>query len=142
MKRTEFLTDVYGVPASKGSYRALTIHGKSRLVPMDRKEKPWRKTVAETIRQEWDKRGLKPIPKDTPVILAVVFYLPRPKTVTRPYLTVKPDVDKLLRCVMDGITDSGVWSDDSQVCEASAVKGYADTTPPSARVSIEWYDLE
>lgn len=37
------------------------------------------------------------------------------KTVTRRFPITKPDIDKLLRAVCDGITDAGVWKDDAQV---------------------------
>ena len=65
------------------------------------------------------------IPKPVPVSVRVDFYLPRPKTVKRQYPTVPPDVDKLLRSTLDGITESGIIEDDAQIIEAYTRKMYA-----------------
>ncbi len=60
--------------------------------------------------------------------VSVVFYLPRPKTVSekdRKLPIVPPDIDKLARGLLDGIGQSQVvWGDDSQVVELKAVKVY------------------
>lgn len=37
----------------------------------------------------------------------------------------KPDVDKLARAVLDALTESGLWRDDSQVVSLSASKAYS-----------------
>lgn len=42
--------------------------------------------------------------------------------------SVRPDLDKLCRAVLDALTDAGIWHDDSQVCSLSAIKVYADET--------------
>ena len=48
-----------------------------------------------------------------------------------------PDLDKLLRGLLDGIGQSEViWGDDSQVVQIDAVKLYADETEPGATVTI------
>lgn len=39
---------------------------------------------------------------------------------------VKPDLDKLVRGLLDGITQAGVWRDDSRVVEIRACKEYGD----------------
>jgi crossover junction endodeoxyribonuclease RusA len=65
-----------------------------------------------------------------PVVMAVVFYLPRPKallTKSKAPMAIphvkKPDVDKLLRAAGDAL--SGVaWTDDSQVTDLIARKRY------------------
>jgi Holliday junction resolvase RusA-like endonuclease len=50
---------------------------------------------------------------------------------------VPPDLDKLLRGLLDGIGQSEViWGDDSQVVQIDAVKLYADETEPGATVTI------
>ena len=53
-----------------------------------------------------------------PVYLTARFYLPRPKRVkpdaVMPH-TGKPDLDNLLKSVMDDLTDIEVWKDDSRV---------------------------
>jgi Holliday junction resolvase RusA-like endonuclease len=43
---------------------------------------------------------------------------------------VPPDLDKLTRAVLDGLTRAGVWADDGQVVELRATKCYDDDHPP------------
>ena len=59
--------------------------------------------------------------------LTVRFYLPRPKSLPKRVTehTKKPDLDKLLRAVLDACTTGGVWRDDSQVATIHARKVYA-----------------
>ena len=60
-----------------------------------------------------------------PVLLDLTFVLPRPKSLPKrvSYHLKKPDVDKLARCVLDGLTGV-VYRDDSQVVTVSAHKRY------------------
>jgi Holliday junction resolvase RusA-like endonuclease len=51
--------------------------------------------------------------------------------------TVRPDIDKLSRAVLDALTGI-VWRDDGQVVQKHATKRYADAhEPPGAQVWIE-----
>lgn len=43
--------------------------------------------------------------------------------------TSAPDLDKLVRCVGDAITDAGLWKDDAQVVALHAGKRYVETRP-------------
>lgn len=45
------------------------------------------------------------------------------------YPTSAPDLDKLVRCVCDAITDAGLWKDDAQVTTVRAAKRYAPELP-------------
>lgn len=113
------------VPATKGSYRAM--HAKSgdvHLVPMSKKEKPWREFVASHIRAHYKGPQIK---RNTMVKLYEVFYLPRPRTVSyrrRVRPTVPPDIDKLQRALHDALVDSGLLEDDSSICIVTAEKRY------------------
>lgn len=122
-------------PASKGSYRAVNRRSKrhpdktvSVLVPMDKREKPWRKAICEAVAE------LHVIPqmtRDYTVSTLEHYYLLRPKTVKvskRSDPNVKPDIDKLIRATHDGLTDSGLIIDDSIICATAATKQYV-TTP-------------
>ena len=64
------------------------------------------------------------------------FFLPRPKAHHKRDGSVKanspvwhckkPDLDNLIKAVVDAITDTQrVWLDDSQICQISATKSYA-----------------
>lgn len=62
--------------------------------------------------------------RKTGVRITVEFHLARPKSAKkRAYPTVKPDADKLVRGVLDGLT--GVcFEDDAQVVRIEATKVY------------------
>jgi hypothetical protein len=49
----------------------------------------------------------------------------KPKTVTRNEPHIRPDIDKLVRAVLDGLTDV-VYRDDEQVTSLTAVKQYGE----------------
>lgn len=105
---------VWGNPVPQGSMKS---YGPGRTVADNHKVLyPWRDKIAATIRQQV--RGVYPIfPQGTPVILSAAFTLQAPQSVrkTKPnYPVVKPDLDKLLRALCDGITGSGLWADDNQ----------------------------
>ena len=49
----------------------------------------------------------------------------KPKTVTRSYPSVPPDLDKLIRAALDALT-AIAYRDDAQVTEIRAAKCYGD----------------
>jgi Holliday junction resolvase RusA-like endonuclease len=76
-----------------------------------------------------------------PVRLRVSFFLPRPKGMkTAGEYAVphgkKPDVDNLLKAVMDAMTDAGVWKDDALVYATEVSKWYANRKT-GAQIIIE-----
>lgn len=128
----QFTFRVYGIPASKGSYRPITgrshVDGRpvTRLIPMDAKEKPWRQRIVNTIKQC---TNIPHITNDYSVEIHETFYLPRPQTIPphkRYEPTVKPDLDKLQRALHDALTDSGIITDDSLITSITAEKTYTD----------------
>lgn len=125
----ELTIDVAGEPASQGSHSV--IHG--RIVQVNSaKHKRWRNAVAfaalDLVTDGWELL-------DEPLELSVIFYLPRPKTATREFPAVMPDVDKLLRAVFDSL--SGViYVDDSRIIRATAQKLYADDRGPGAVIRV------
>jgi crossover junction endodeoxyribonuclease RusA len=116
---------VYGVPAPKGSTKAFYIAKLGRAITTadNRRSAPWQEAVVTAAREAL----AGALPLEGPVGVALSFYLPRPKTapkrVTRP--TKKPDLDKLERCVLDGLTRAGVWRDDAQVIAMITEKAFA-----------------
>ena len=70
--------------------------------------------------------------------MTLEFQLRRPRTVRREYPTVPPDLDKLIRAVLDSL--SGIaYIDDSQVVEIIARKSYAEE--PGLDISISPYGV-
>ena len=123
---------VYGLPAPQGSKKII----RGRLIEASgEKLKKWRKAIADAC-QELPKQDIVL----SPVGVEVEFFLPRPASVKqskRPLPIVPPDLDKLLRGLLDGIGQSeAIWKDDAQVVEIKAKKTYADGTDPGARIRI------
>ena len=112
------MTFVEGLPIPQGSMRAFNnriIHQKSKDL------KAWRDRVAEVC-----SKSMECVDKETPVFLRMSFVLPRPKSVKRRYITVRPDLDKLARAVNDALTGIA-FVDDSQVVLLSCSKRYSDS---------------
>jgi len=88
--------------------------------------------AAQTIASKADHRLFEGAVK-----ISVVFYLPRPKSVSprvRPFPTTRPDTSKLIRGLEDPL--SGVlWRDDAQVVGIEASKVYTDG-PAKAEVTV------
>jgi crossover junction endodeoxyribonuclease RusA len=125
----ELTIDVSGEPASQGSHSV--IHG--RIVQVNSaKHKRWRNAVAfaalDLVGTDWELI-------DDPVELSVIFYLPRPKTATREFPAVMPDLDKLIRSVGDSLTGT-IIRDDSRIIAISAQKRYADDRGSGAVIRL------
>lgn len=137
VKRIEL--EVLGTPAPQGSKRHV---GNGVLIESSAKVAPWREAiVSEAIRS-----GIQGEMLDGPLLVSIAFYLPRPnghrgaKGDLRPSARrrphVKPDIDKLIRSTLDGLTQAGVISDDACVVSIGAMKDYADRFPPCAHIVV------
>ena len=110
---------IEGIPAPQGSKTGFVKNGRVVMIEASKKVKPWREAVvAETAKNV-------ACTMTEPVEIALVFYLPKPKTVTRKWPSVKPDLDKLIRSTFDGLTTGGLYTDDALVIAVSASKEYA-----------------
>lgn len=130
---SNFTCFVGGAPIPQGSKKAFVRGGRVSLVEANDKLKPWRKSVTETVGSVL----FQAEPCAHAVEVELLFVMPRPKSVTRQHMTVKPDLDKLTRAVFDGVTDSGLWVDDSQVIGVLARKSYEyPTASPGVHILI------
>lgn len=124
------IIEIGGRPAPQGSKRHV---GGGRMVEMSKTVGPWREAVRAETRAAMNGSG----PLAGPVEVIATFYMPRPRAHYRTgrhagllrddapgYQSVRPDVDKLLRAVLDGLTMGGLWADDAQVARVTAVKQY------------------
>lgn len=154
--------EVTGVPAPKGSGRAMLIAGRARHVPSgssanQRALRAWDKAV-KAAAQELDQRSqLTAFPAETPLRVSIAFRFARPdchfgtgrnadklkpSAPARPM--GKPDVDKLARATLDSLTGI-VFYDDSRIVELTASKEYAETVEgygtmtgwSGARITVE-----
>ncbi len=109
---------IYGRPAPQGSKRHV---GRGIMVESSKALKPWRQMVSATALEKFGTfkgTGLEA------VSMIVVFYFAKPMSAKkRVFPTVKPDLDKCLRAILDGL--SGItYKDDSQVVEVRMTKLY------------------
>lgn len=129
---------IYGIPAPQGSKRHV---GGGRMVEASRKVMPWR----EAIVGEAQRLGYAGLRFDEPLIVRITFYLPRPVShrgarglrPSAPVWPAKvPDLDKLARSTLDGLTQAAVISDDSRVVVLHARKTYDDEQAAGALIHI------
>lgn len=142
---------VAGVPAPQGSQRVLPgrrgAGGFQRplLVESNTKVKPWRTDVREAFLGEDGFPTPVEWSRETPVVVKIVFVLPRTKAMrNRPSadfpMVQKPDVDKLQRAVLDALTSAGVYADDSQVVACYGFKRRAEPGEATgAMIHVEPY---
>ena len=131
----ELFFEVYGIPAPQGSKKSI---GNGRFIEASKKLPAWRKRVREAAEVAVANQGW--VTLTGAAELSVVFFLPRPKSVTRCKRllpTVPPDSDKLLRAVGDSLTDACVWEDDSLVCKVSLYKIYDDQREAGAMITVK-----
>lgn len=123
--------DVLGVPAPQGSKRAFVVGNRAVVTEDSKRSAPWRDSVAAAGVAAMG--GLPAL--DGPLQVTIRFRMPRPRSVKRLYPSVKPDIDKLARAVLDGLTAAGVIVDDSRVISLTAEKVYAEVPGASIRVT-------
>ena len=130
---------IEGQPRPQGSKKAFA-RGKNIVLVEANKELPaWRDHMTKMLQL---KQLEHPTAFTTAIAVELTFWLPRPKSVKRPYATSTYDIDKLTRAVLDSVTKAGVWRDDSDVVDLAVRKTYADTHEPGVLISIYPYDNE
>lgn len=102
---------------------------------------PWRERVALQASADMHSLGYVPVPAKEPVLVTCQFVLPRlasaPKTRPHPPATTKPDLDKLVRAILDALTGP-VLFDDGQVIEIRASKSRAGVdAEPGVWIQVE-----
>jgi len=138
---------VYGTPVPKGSTTAYPImkNGEPVLSNTGRpvvvtqnanpNTKEWQRLVSLSAQEHRPEKLY-----DGPVEVELNFYMFRPKSVSvkkRPMPTVKPDLDKLVRTILDALKGK-LYSEDARVCRITTSKEYDD--PP--RVEIKVSEIE
>ena len=114
---------VPGEPRAQGSKRGIVRNGRAVLVESAKGLGQWRAAIGHAAGQQ------DCFVDQDPVGIQLTFTLPRPKSARARSLTYaaaakKPDLDKLIRAVLDALT--GVWlRDDSQVVLVLASKQVA-----------------
>lgn len=119
---------VYMKPEPQGSSRAFVIPGTNRasITTANSKMKPFRSEVTQMARYELAQLGFaEPMfGKHIPVRVTLQFAFLRPAGAKyRLYPSVKPDIDKLQRAILDALTGVA-FLDDAQVVSSLADKVY------------------
>ena len=128
---------VTGVPKPQGSksFKGLTKNGRAILTESSTGSRDWRRDVMYDSRQQY-----KGSVVTGPVFLTIDFWMPRPKSHYRTgkfagelkpdalvYCPTTPDIDKLVRCTLDGLSakcGGSVIADDSLVVGLLCQKRY------------------
>jgi len=108
---------VTGRPIPQGSLKFINghaIHVRAQDLAL------WRADIARIARTVINE------PAQEGVEIFLTFNVKKPKTVNRSEPYIRPDIDKLARAVLDGLTGVA-YRDDEQVVKLTAVKQYAET---------------
>jgi len=117
---------VYGLPSAQGGMRAVHTPRGARLITAGGTGlKDWRAAVAAEAATAAEQYGCQTMPLD----VDVTFRFPMPKSAPKHdrdhairHRATTPDLDKLLRAVLDSLTSGGLIGDDRQVVRLSAIK--------------------
>jgi crossover junction endodeoxyribonuclease RusA len=138
---------VLGTAAPQGSKRHV---GNGVMIESSKRVKPWRQDVQAAA----EKALLASVPYvslwDGPLGVEIEFWFARPKGHYRTgknahilrdaaplHPSVRPDIDKTTRAVLDALKTAGALQDDAQVTDLHAVKRYCRRgQPPGARITI------
>jgi Holliday junction resolvase RusA-like endonuclease len=155
MKKNIVELFVEGVPVAKGRPRTAIRHTKQGKpyahVYTPRKTAKWEEHVRSRTSLYAFKRGITPVEK-RPVRVDLIFYLPKPKNMTKkdkealPFHYKKPDLDNLVKAVLDAM-EGVFYKNDSQRCISETKKRYEwrgvnIATPPGVFIRVSEIDGE
>jgi crossover junction endodeoxyribonuclease RusA len=137
---------VVGVPVPQGSHRGYVVNGRAVVTNANPKTRPWRQDLIHAAAEAFGERSAI----TGPVSVSATFKMPRPKhhfgtgrnadllrPGAPPYPSGKPDVDKLVRNLLDALTGAAVIRDDAQVVVLDAAKVWASPAePPGVQVFL------
>ncbi len=116
---------VRGVPRPQGSMRAFVRSGKPIITASSKGLRAWRDLVAFVANEAARDEDAEMVEKG-PVHVDILFSLPRPKAepkTRRTWPDRRPDLDKLVRAVLDALTGIS-FHDDGQVVSILAAKDW------------------
>lgn len=127
-----------GEPIPQGSMTGLPIKGTRRIVVQPSNKKAlygWRDTIISASFNAIAAQHYQPA--EGPLQVDLTFYFDRPgyhfgtgrnartlKPGAPTYVAVFPDIDKLIRAVLDAFTKAGVYTDDSRVVKLAVAQLY------------------
>jgi Holliday junction resolvase RusA-like endonuclease len=129
---------VFGTPAPQGSKKYV---GNGIMIEASRFVAPWRQAVKYTCYKEHGKIA----PLTGAIRIYVTFTLKKPTSAPKKRQTwpnKMPDLDKLLRSTLDGLTEAGVWIDDGQVVEIISAKRYPNEGQNALHIPGAFIEIE
>jgi len=134
---------VAGEPVPQGSTKSFYIKKLDRVVTThgNRNTERWRQRIASEAQHTNESRGCNFYSDDRRCgyKVSLEFVFTKPKSTPKKFNmnTKRPDLDKLIRAVLDGITDVLI-PDDAQVVSINASKSYCmGDEAPGLRISVE-----
>lgn len=118
--------EIVGLPAPQGSKRVFINKVTGRPVmkeSSDKKVDAWREAIGYAVRDYLERLPAPPMAGPLAVRLSFRF----PTVASAPYRywhSVRPDIDKITRSTLDGLTFSGLIVDDSVISKLSVMKRY------------------
>lgn len=121
---------VEGAPRPKGSWRHV---GAGRVISAAKGLDAWERAV----RQAAEHAMVVPRVSGDALQVTLTFRMPRPACRKHDvWHTTRPDVDKLIRAVLDAMSGI-VYDDDALICSVIALSRYEDETmPPGVAVTV------
>jgi Holliday junction resolvase RusA-like endonuclease len=149
---SDLSVEVPGLPLPQGSKKIGTykVAGIIRRSIIDNNPRlaQWRMQITNYTRQAMADATVA-FPIEGPISVDITFFMPRPQShygtgknerILKPSApdlpTHAPDLDKLVRSILDGCTDAGTWHDDAQVVNIWAIKMYAEDRGPGVHFSV------
>lgn len=122
---------VPGAPATKGSTVSFA-DKRGRIVT--KTDSPGLKLWTRDVRWMAMHARVPFAPKGVAVAVIATFQFQRPKTVSRHFPTVPPDLDKVTRALLDALTGVA-YADDAQVVDLTVQKRYGDIV--ETKITVE-----
>lgn len=125
---------VEGIPEAQARPRVFFGGGRPRAYSP---RSAWRDRVARAARL-----ARPQAPFDGPLSLKIEFFFPRLASARKDTIggwkATRPDLDNLIKGVMDALTDAGWWAEDSRVAAVEAYKVYTKVgRATGARIIVE-----
>lgn len=115
----------YRIPGTAIPQGSKTVTRTGIMFDANKNLKAWRKHSTHTLKLQHELNT----PLEGALSCSITFYFTRPKTVKREHPSVKPDIDKLGRAILDSLTQAGVIKDDALICDLNLNKQYTAYEP-------------
>jgi Holliday junction resolvase RusA-like endonuclease len=124
---TEVRILIEGDPVAKGRPRFAMVNGKP-ITFTPSKTRNFEAVVSLIARQQAPETPLEgPLAVDIFFAFTVPKSRAKKKTQAQRYKDTKPDIDNLIKAVLDGLNTAGIWRDDAQIAILRAAKTWSES---------------